>query len=184
MKAKQTLGRSIGTTITCILFIVVFAGLFPPLASAHSLTAQREHQGTTQASGGPQEIQISTARAKQLALRYIGPDAVAHMLYRMTPVQPQPNVQVNFATSNNWSGYFADTTGKRQSVLEAQGHFSVPNQSTSSTLTGTWVGIGGVNGGNLAQTGVARGEDSAQAGMSFYLPVLSTSTMSMPQIPW
>jgi len=40
MKAEQTYGSSIGKAITCILFIVVFAGLFPSLASAHSLSAQ------------------------------------------------------------------------------------------------------------------------------------------------
>jgi hypothetical protein len=151
--------------LVCLWLVAMFTTASPVLAKASSPTSERFYQAGIRGPSIAREVPISTARAKQLALEFIGPEVVTHMLHRVSPMNPQPNLHVKFSTSTNWSGYYTDTSKKKGKPLVdvSQAFFSVPNEKVSDTLTGTWVGIGGVNGGNLAQTGVAIGGGMSQA---------------------
>lgn len=151
--------------LVCLGLIVMFTSASPVLAKSSSPTTKPSYQASMHGLSTALEVPISTARARQLALEFMGSEVVAHMLYRASEQNPQPPLHVKFATSSNWSGYYTDTTGKKGSPLVdvSQAYFSVPNESVNDTLTGTWVGIGGVNGTTLAQTGVAIGGGYSQA---------------------
>lgn len=155
--------------LICLCSIVMFISASPALVNAASPSSQRSHQLSMHGSGAAREVPISTARAKQLALKFMGSQVVAHMQFRVSVQNPQPNVHVKFASSGNWSGYYTDTSGKKGSPLidVSQAFFSVPNESVNDTLTGTWVGIGGVHGTTLAQTGMAIGGGMSQAWYEF-----------------
>jgi len=64
--------------------------------------------------------------------------------------------------NSNWTGYVMDTSTRQdlQPITAVTGTFTVPNVSLSDKLIAVWVGIGGVHGTHLLQTGVARGTDS------------------------
>ncbi len=135
-------------------------------STPHYGSIQRKGQSVVQVNH-PRPVTVfhlSDARAKQLALRFGGRKAFAHMLHRVTkPLSTQ--VHVSYATSGNWAGYVSDTSSTGNTVNSSSADFNV--SSTSGTDTATWVGIGGYNGGNLAQTGV---DDTQRASWYEFYP--------------
>ncbi len=124
-------------------------------STTHYGSIQRKGQAVAKVSR-PQPakvFQLSDARAKQLALRFGGQKAVAHMLHRVTkPLPTQAHTSYDATTDYNWAGYVSDTSSTGNTVNASSADFNVSR--ASGTDTASWVGIGGFNGGNLAQTGV------------------------------
>jgi len=144
-----------GLTFVALVGIILSALFLGQPGNA--VQASLDHTSAPAPSGSPPpQIPLSTERLKQLLLARGLTDVVAHLRTRVeTPLPTQPVVYWTIVDgqSPNWGGYVADQGNTGNWVNESRAFFHV-RQVTGGPAVGTWGGVGGVNGTNLAQTGV------------------------------
>lgn len=102
---------------------------------------------------------LSDAYSRQFVIDHVenGPSIAAHMVDRScvdeTLLDPSTGLPAYNNTSVNWGGYVDTVTYPGSVVTQVESYNTFQRASDSYPIMSSWVGIGGVNGTNLAQDG-------------------------------
>lgn len=139
--------RRISSLAAVLMFAFVSTGLVAQADTTTTPSSSRVCSG------------LSDAYARQFVVANVqnGPAIAAHMIDRscvdQTMLDPVTGRPVTMATSANWGGYVDTVTYPGSVVTQVESYNTFQRASDSYPIMSPWVGIGGVNGQNLAQDG-------------------------------